>query len=66
MATNCDPNHSDGWYQRGKCYMQLNDFKRALYDFSAAIRAETKSNNTIPSDLATYYMHAGMCNQLLG
>ena len=47
---------------RGKCYMQLNDFKRAMYDFSAAIRAETKSSNSIQSDLATYYMFAGMCN----
>ena len=25
---------------RGRCYMYLTEFKRALYDFSAAIRAE--------------------------
>lgn len=47
---------------RGRCYMQMQDFKRALYDFSAAIRAEQKKENLIASELADYYMYAGQCN----
>jgi tetratricopeptide (TPR) repeat protein len=46
--------------------MQMQDFKRALYDFSAAIRAEQKKDNLIASELADYYMYAGQCNQMLG
>jgi hypothetical protein len=38
--------------------MAMQEFKRALYDFSAAIRAEQK-NTGIASDLAEYYMYAG-------
>jgi hypothetical protein len=25
------------YFKRGQCYMMMNDFKRALYDFSGAI-----------------------------
>lgn len=49
--------------------MQFKDFKRALYDFSAAIKAESKGKDKITpsnSDLAEFYMNAGQCNQLLG
>lgn len=38
--------------------MYLQEFKRALYDFSAAIRAE-QHRGASPSDLAEYYMYAG-------
>lgn len=40
--------------------MQMQDYKRALYDFSAAIRFETKSSRgTDARKLAEYYMYAG-------
>lgn len=45
--------------------MSMQDFKRALYDFSAAIRAEQKKDG-LASELAEYYMYAGQCNQMLG
>lgn len=45
--------------------MHMQEYKRALYDFSAAIRAESKKDND-PIKLADYYMYAGQCNQLLG
>lgn len=43
----------------------MQDYKRALYDFSAAIRFETRRGPT-NSNLAKYYMFAGQANQLLG
>lgn len=47
--------------------MAMQDYKRALYDFSAAIRAEQiKQSNASATDLAEYYMYAGQCNQMLG
>lgn len=47
--------------------MAMQDYKRALYDFSAAIRAEqNKQSNASATDLAEYYMYAGQCNQMLG
>lgn len=33
------------YFKRGYCYMMLNDYKRALYDFSAAILNASKSEN---------------------
>ena len=39
--------------------MAMQEFKRALYDFSAAIRAEQKKDNGLASELAEYYMYAG-------
>jgi tetratricopeptide (TPR) repeat protein len=48
---------------RGRCYMYFQEYKRALYDFSAALRADV---NGSPSDIADYYMYAGQCNQYLG
>ena len=33
------------YYKRGKCYMMMHDYKRALYDFSAAILNETRSQS---------------------
>jgi hypothetical protein len=41
--------------------MHMQEYKRALYDFSAAIRGETKKDND-PHKLGDYYMHAGQCN----
>jgi tetratricopeptide (TPR) repeat protein len=43
--------------------MYFQEYKRALYDFSAALRADV---NGSPSDIADYYMYAGQCNQYLG
>ena len=43
---------------RGRCYMHMQEYKRELYDFSAAIRAESKKDND-PIKLAEYYMYAG-------
>jgi len=40
------------------CYVEMQDFKRALYDFSAAIRAEIKQKSSrLPKkkELANYY-----------
>ena len=31
------------YFKRGKCYMMMHDYKRALYDFSAAILNETRN-----------------------
>ena len=30
------PDFAMAFYKRGKCYMLMHDYKRALYDFSAA------------------------------
>ena len=47
--------------------MAMLEYKRALYDFSAAIRAEGRQpNGGMNSSLAEYYMYAGQCNQMLG
>ena len=47
--------------------MHLLEYKRALYDFSAAIRAEGRvPGGGSPSFLAEFYMYAGQCNQMLG
>ena len=46
--------------------MHMSEHKRALYDFSAAIRAEQQKANGSVSDIAEYYMYAGQCNQMLG
>lgn len=45
--------------------MQMQEYKRALYDFSAAIRAAQKKDQD-PHDIAEYYLYAGQCNQFLG
>ena len=39
------PDFAMAYYKRGKCYMMMHDYKRALYDFSAAILNETRSYN---------------------
>ena len=39
------PEFSMAYYKRGKCYMMMHDYKRALYDFSAAILNETRYSN---------------------
>ena len=58
---------SEAFSWRGKCYMHLLEYKRALYDFSAAIRAEGRvPGGGSPSFLAEFYMYAGQCNQMLG
>ena len=51
---------AQAYFQRGKCYMQMTDYKRALYDFSAAILNQTRHENKQPpavkSDgIASYY-----------
>ena len=51
--------------------MAMQDYKRALYDFSAAIRAAQKRDQTDadkdrPEKLCEHYMNAGICNQMLG
>lgn len=38
-----NPDFAMAYYKRGKCYMMMHDYKRALYDFSAAILNETRS-----------------------
>jgi len=35
---NNDSDSCDFLFMRGRCYMAYGDFKRAMYDFSAAIR----------------------------
>ena len=50
--------YAEAYYERGNCYVAMQDYKRALYDFSAAIRAETKqkgSNLPNSKNLANYY-----------
>ena len=52
---------------RGRCYMHMQEYKRALYDFSAAIRAEAKEQKDYSkNNLAWYYQFSGQCNLLLG
>ena len=43
-----NPDFAMAYYKRGKCYMMMHDYKRALYDFSAAILNETRSFNKQP------------------
>ena len=31
-----NPEFALAYYKRGRCYMMMHDYKRALYDFSAA------------------------------
>jgi hypothetical protein len=45
--------HAMAFCYRGRCYMHMQEYKRALYDFSAAIRAEQKAPDY--SNLAWYY-----------
>jgi uncharacterized protein HemY len=45
--------HALAFCYRGRCYMHMQEYKRALYDFSAAIRAEQKAPDY--SNLAWYY-----------
>ena len=61
------------YFKRGKCYMMMHDYKRALYDFSAAILNETRALNKQPyghikqeGGNANFYMHGGQCNYYLG
>ena len=62
------------YFKRGKCYMMMHDYKRALYDFSAAILNETRSYNKQQGFTqikqeggnAQFYMHGGQCNYYLG
>ena len=60
------------YYKRGKCYMMMHDYKRALYDFSAAILNQTRSAHKQPTTIkneggnALFYMCAGQCNYYLG
>lgn len=64
------------YYKRGKCYMMMHDYKRALYDFSAAILNETRSLSRTQNinlagvknegGLALFYMCGGQCNYYLG
>jgi tetratricopeptide (TPR) repeat protein len=46
--------------------MHFTEYKRALYDFSAAIRAESRSAHISDEEkqinFAKYYMYAGQCN----
>lgn len=53
--------------------MMMHDYKRALYDFSAAILNETRYSNKQPlsqnkteNSLALFYLHGGQCNYYLG
>lgn len=61
------------YFNRGRCYMMMHDYKRALYDFSAAILNETRYSNKQPlsqnkteNSLALFYLHGGQCNYYLG
>jgi len=67
------PEFSMAYYKRGKCYMMMHDYKRALYDFSAAILNETRYSNKQhygqikgEGGNALFYMYAGQCNYYLG
>lgn len=66
----CDenPEFAMAYYKRGRCYMMMLDYEKALYDFSAAILNETRSYNKQPygqsgvkyeGGLARYYMCGG-------
>ena len=51
--------------------MMMNDFKRALYDFSGAILNQSKNSQKQPKvdkaeGLSTFYLHGGQCNYYLG
>ena len=61
------------YYKRGKCYMMMHDYKRALYDLSAAILNETRYLSRQPysqirseGGLALFFMCGGQCNYYLG
>jgi len=56
---------------RGQCYAKMGDYKRALYDYSAAILNDDKHpkwNTLVPGvgGAPTYYMYGGICNYNLG
>ena len=51
--------------------MAMMDYKRGLYDFSVAIRAEQKkeakaSDQQAILTISHFYMYAGLCNYMLG
>jgi len=67
------PEFAMAYFQRGNCYMMMHDYKRALYDFSAAILSETRytgKNSELDKvksvGLPTFYMYGGQCNYYLG
>ena len=77
FSTACvdQPDFAMAYYKRGKCYMMMHDYKRALYDFSAAILNETRSASLQMSRFssvkdeggnARFYMCGGQCNYYLG
>ena len=39
------PEFAMAYYKRGKCYMMMQDYKRALYDFSAAFFNQDRHEN---------------------
>lgn len=43
-----DSNFALAFYKRGKCYMMMHDYKRALYDFSAAFFNQDKNEHKQP------------------
>lgn len=43
-ACNSNPRNSQAWYFRGRAYLYMQEYKRALYDFSMAIAAEYNNN----------------------
>ena len=60
-------------YKRGKCYMMMHDYKRAMLDFCAAAFNEHKSakssiNQQVRSEggMALFHMCSGQCNFYLG
>ena len=47
--SNACVDHADfaqAYFMRGKCYMLMTDYKRALYDFSAAILNQTRKESS--------------------
>jgi hypothetical protein len=42
--TNIFIGNSQAWYFRGRAYLYMQEYKRALYDFSMAIAAEYNNN----------------------
>jgi len=66
QACSRDARNSKAFAMRGKCYYQMGDFQRAIYDFAAAIAIEEASEKVQKKDLAELYNFCGIQHFELG
>ena len=78
QACNLNSQNSQSFFYRGRAFLFIQDYKRALYDFTASIDAETKypeqilvKDKELPLEhantrIALNLAYSGQCNHALG